>query len=230
MASLLTMLIFWVLIMAVLNNYRRWRFAIEVWKGFRPMRLLRVTGLISLILAVAAGIGWAFPLLSNGWASLIGHQGNIILIPLTSGIESGGEQAARSFESLGVLKPPPTLISGGILLLLAIPFIAEYEEIAFRKGREQWPKLIGQALIFGPLHIIAGIPMAAGIALILPGLWYGYRYRLAVMAPGGDVDSAILEATREHAALNTVVVVYLLAVIGYASCGYCAANEWIFFK
>lgn len=228
MANLLTMLVFWVLIMAVMNNYRRWRYAVDVWRGFNIIRLSRVTLLVGMILGAAGALAWAFPILSQGWASLIGHQGNIILIPLTSGLEPGAmpvEGAPR-----GILSPPPTLISGGILLLLAIPFIAEYEERFFRKGREAWPQLIGQAVIFGPLHIIAGIPVAAGLALILPGLWYGYRYRVAIVDRGQDVEGAILEATREHAALNTVVVVYLLAVIGYASCGYCAANNWIFFS
>lgn len=62
------------------------------------------------------------------------------------------------------------------LLLVNVPRLARLEEWRFRDGTEGWKQAALRSLHFGLIHCVIGVPLAAGIALSLPGLWFTLQY------------------------------------------------------
>lgn len=104
-------------------------------------------------------------------------------------------------------------------LMLVLPFLARSEERSFRKGYDEWGPIIKQSVKFGLAHCLVGVPLAAGIALIIPGLFYGYKYKRAfdrnTEAFGYEraEDEAVMVSTTYHTMHNMVVVVLLLVAL-----------------
>lgn len=67
-------------------------------------------------------------------------------------------------------------------LFVAVPFMAHVEEQLFREGVTEWRRIVPRSIAFGLVHCIVGIPLAAGLALSISGLYYGWRYKQAYAA------------------------------------------------
>ncbi len=66
-------------------------------------------------------------------------------------------------------------------LALAVPLLARQEELWFRSGTEtsSLVETLARSLLFGLVHVLAGVPVAAALALSVPGLVFATVYRLA---------------------------------------------------
>lgn len=85
------------------------------------------------------------------------------------------------------------------LLALNIPRLARLEEAAFRRGTKSWTDALPRSLKFGFMHMIVGVPVAAGLCLTLSGLWFTWNYFR------GDVR----RSTFAHALYNYIVLIAL---------------------
>lgn len=64
----------------------------------------------------------------------------------------------------------------GLLLLINLPSLAMMEETMFRAGTQDWLKGILMSLWFGMAHCVVGVPIGAGVAITIAGLWYTKQY------------------------------------------------------
>ncbi len=190
----------------------------EVWKRFTVRGFLASFAVVVL----TAGVGWLLsfvPGLDRGWASLVfgGAGGNVLFEPISD--------LSRSGSLLVRLAVPLYFLA----IIAILPLWAMVEEVAFRKGRNDWRSIARSSAWFGPLHCLCGIPPAFGLALILAGAFYGSVYKRAyerclAEAPGGHVTEeirseaeyeAIFASTVAHTLYNlipaTLGLVYALA-------------------
>ena len=82
------------------------------------------------------------------------------------------------------------------LLAINIPRLAKREERAFRQDTRGVPTAIVRSIKFGLFHCIVGVPVAFGLALSIPGLWFAYQY-----SKGG-----VRLATAWHSIYNWVIL------------------------
>ena len=86
-----------------------------------------------------------------------------------------------------------------VLLFLNLPGMARSEEEMFREGTKSWVDGVPRSLAFGLMHCVVGVPIAVGLALMIPGLWFTREYFK------GGVD----RSTRVHSAYNMILIVVL---------------------
>jgi len=101
--------------------------------------------------------------------------------------------------NLGVSAGASIPIFGAIfvlLLFLNLPGLARNEEEVYRDGTKDWIDAIPRSIRFGMMHCIVGVPIAAGIALALPGLWFTSEY----------FKGGVTRSTRVHAIYNMILV------------------------
>lgn len=206
-------------------------FVWSVWKRFRPLMLVEV--LFTLILTITMIVGlWTYvPFLHWGWLNLfVSGGGNVILAPVAEGSES---------SSMIVRMLPPIFF---VAILVAFPFMAHYEEEKYRRGYHEWRDIARQSVKFGLVHLWVGIPLAAGIGLIIPGFFFAWKYRSALnntVDPGiwdqiqdieekaqsmgikGKIrveagteqeDEAVMVSTTYHTLYNSLLVLLLLVL------------------
>lgn len=191
------------------DKRREYGFIWQVWKRFRWKMFFQAFGVV--LLTIATGLALAqVPGLNYGWLHLFfAGGGNVLIKPLTIGTDS-------SYE---VVRWLPVLFLTGFLL--AIPFLAKMEEEQFRKGHTKWGRIILQSVKFGPIHCLAGIPLAFGIALIVSGLFYGYHYKRSfesnVRRLGREAaeEEAVMVSTTYHSMYNTIVLSVLIGGVIY---------------
>lgn len=133
------------------------------YRAIRPAMLLQNGAVLAVVGGVAVGLlALQNPILDFGWYSVIAAQaggggGNIITAPLSQ----------------------PVLIAPfALLLLFVLPRLAESEELIFRRGTRGWRQGIARSLLFGLVHMLVGVPLAAALALSIGGLWFTYQYFL----------------------------------------------------
>lgn len=138
------------------------RETLETLRGVRwwmfPLVLLAIPATVTVYLLLAQ-----VPGLAHGWLSLVGGGSGSLMAGGGAGL--GPFHAALSVAIVG-------------LLFLAIPREAREEENLFRAGNHQrhWWRRLARAVVFGLVHLGMGIPVAAGLALILAGLLYDGTY------------------------------------------------------
>jgi hypothetical protein len=158
-----------------------------VFTNITPLMLLQNFGIIVLVgLAVAAL--WTIKPLRFSWMSLF-----------NGGQEGGDNINVTPFRIpwLGVLF--------GVLFFLNLPTFALWEERMFRLGVVDWSDAVWWAFIFGMVHCLVGVPLAAGVALTIPGLWFHYQC----------FEGGVVLSTAHHTAYNAIIasVMILVAVI-----------------
>jgi hypothetical protein len=89
------------------------------------------------------------------------------------------------------------------VLALALPRLAQEEEVKYRTGTRNWLDGSLRSLRFGLVHMFMLIPFGASLALTLAGLWFTRQY-----FKGGTERSTVY-----HAAFNTLVVAVLFVVV-----------------
>lgn len=164
----------------------------EIVSGIRLRHLVLVLPVLILVIVVASVLV-QLPVLSFGWWSAIGGQGN----PVTG--------ATTTTEGTALERLVPIVFLS--LLLPALPLFAEREELMFRAGAEDWSaaRRIRRAVEFGLVHALIGIPIGVALALSIGGGYFTYMY-LSRWRQTGSRAAAILESTRAHTAYNGVIV------------------------
>ena len=140
------------------------------------------------------------PILSFGWWTAIGGVGNPVI-----------GTTERSFGIFEVLVPA---FFGG-LLLVGLPLLVAREEYVFRRGAEHRRTLdnVGRSLLFGLAHAIVGIPIGAGLALSIGGVYLTNCY-LRGWRETRTQAGALVESTRAHLAYNLTIVALVLVTLG----------------
>lgn len=63
-----------------------------------------------------------------------------------------------------------------LLLMVNVPNFAGMEESWFRQGTLTWGDAILRSFLFGMVHCLVGVPIAAGLAISINGLWLSFWY------------------------------------------------------
>lgn len=163
--------------------------------------LMFVEALLTVAITIAAVVILVkFPPLRYGWMHLfMKGGGNIIAAPVLAGASS---------PNLLIRAMVPLFF---ILLAVALPFLAKSEEESFRKGHHETKDVVCQSVKFGLAHCIVGIPLGAGIALIIPGLLFGFKYKRAydrLRSTSGEeeaTEAALFESTVYHTLYNMII-------------------------
>lgn len=173
--------------------------SLELVRGLRPRHFLPVPFVLALVVAAAVGLS-SLPILSFGWWTAIGGQGNPVF-----GVTE--RTAGTAFEVV-----VPILFVA--LLIPALPLLVEREELMFRLGAESWstPKRVARAVFFGAVHAIVGIPIGMALALSIGGGWFTLAY-LRAHRTTGSRRAAVDESTRCHLAYNGTIVALVTVVL-----------------
>lgn len=158
----------------------------------RAIRWWMVPGAIlnlTVVILVFNGLAWLAPWLWWGWWKLLGGSGNV-WVGQTNNVGLGWQIMALAIP---------------LALFLALPILAHYEEVAYRKGSEKQsvPARIGRQLRFGLMHsVFAGIPIAAGLALTLSGFYFERVYLKTLQRQPAAMTHEV-EASTRHIVLRS---------------------------
>ena len=180
------------------------RKTLGVVQGLRSRHFLRAIPVVALIVSTA----WALiqlPVLSFGWWSMIGGEGNPVV-----GVTE---------KDYGIVSVVVPLFFIG-LLIVGMPLLVAREEWVFRRGAEARGTAVnlGRSLVFGLAHAVIGIPIGAALALSVGGLYLTWCY-LEGWKETRSQAGALLESTRAHLAYNlTIITLVLVSLVAlYAS-------------
>ena len=180
------------------------RKTLGVVQGLRSRHFLRAVPIVALIVSTA----WALiqlPVLSFGWWSMIGGEGNPVV-----GVTE---------KDYGIVSVVVPLFFIG-LLIVGMPLLVAREEWVFRRGAEARGTAVnlGRSLVFGLAHAVIGIPIGAALALSVGGLYLTWCY-LEGWKETRSQAGALLESTRAHLAYNlTIITLVLVSLVAlYAS-------------
>jgi hypothetical protein len=191
----------------VFSEGKNYKFAFAIWRNFSIRMFFEVMSVIAIVTLIVITL-WQVPYLGKGWSSLFfhGESNNVLLQPVKEGMQS-------PYLPIRVLVPFFLVI-----FALVIPFFAKYEEDIFRRGYYKWSHITRQSIIFGLGHCVVGVPLAAGIALIFSGLFYGLKYRRSFEKNLRHVsfeqaeEEAVIVSTTYHAMYNTILLSIFLVL------------------
>jgi hypothetical protein len=175
---------------------------IKIRHFFANLPMLASTMVVAAIFLFIPGLSW-------GWWSMFGGEGSILLGRVQDGEES---RAIVSMISAFLMSA----------FIVVVPPLAMREEQIFRMGSERRaPKdRITNAVFFGLLHSVMGIPIGVALALSLGGIWFTSRYlsgyKKARIAGQGLVESqeaGIRESTLYHMAWNWTVLALVISLM-----------------
>ncbi|MFN8035594.1 MAG: hypothetical protein U0V73_06655 [Acidimicrobiia bacterium] len=173
-------------------------------RGLRPRHFLGAVPTFAAVLAVAIVL-IQLPVLSFGWWTAIGGEGNPVI----------GATDRTSGSVLEIVVPVVFLS----LLFVALPLLVEREELIFRSGAENRTLAanVRRALEFGLAHAVIGIPIGAALALSIGGAYLTAMYLLGWRRTHTRFG-ALLESTRAHLAYNLVILtlVFVTILLAYA--------------
>ncbi len=172
------------------------RKTLGVVQGLRARHFVRAVPIVVVIVSTA----WVLiqlPVLSFGWWSVIGGEGNPVV-----GVTE---------EDYGIVSVVLPLFFIG-LLIVGMPLLVAREEWVFRRGAETRGTAmnVARSLVFGLAHAVIGIPIGAALALSIGGL-YLTRCYLEGWKETRTQTGALLESTRAHLAYNFTIITLVLA-------------------
>jgi hypothetical protein len=174
-------------------------------RGLRWGHFVRAVPIVLLIVATA----WVLiqvPVLSFGWWTMIGGEGNPVV-----GV------TAKDYGIVSVVIP---LFFIG-LLIVGLPLLVAREEWVFRRGAERRGTAanVGRSVLFGLAHAVIGIPIGAALALSIGGLYLTWCY-LEGWHETRTESGALLESTRAHLAYNlTIIGLVLVSLVALLATG-----------
>lgn len=206
--------------LAIYHNRRNLGFVFSVWRRFSFRMLVECFVVLTGVLTIVIALTHYLPFTSTGWLDFVVEGGgNIFIAPVAAGSKS-------SYLLVRLLVPVFFAV-----LMLALPFLAETEEQAFRRGHLLWRSIAEKSVVFGLVHMIVGVPLAAAIGLIGMGFFYAHVYRSAHMKTirkavavsgweNADVDTmvndadneAVMVSTAYHTLCNTIIVALMLVI------------------
>jgi hypothetical protein len=181
------------------------RKTLGVVQGLRGRHFVRAVPIVVVIVSTA----WVLiqlPVLSFGWWSVIGGEGNPVV-----GVTE---------EDYGIVSVVLPLFFIG-LLIVGMPLLVAREEWVFRRGAEARGTAmnVGRSLVFGLAHAVIGIPIGAALALSIGGL-YLTRCYLEGWKETRTQTGALLESTRAHLAYNlTIITLVLVSLVALYATG-----------
>jgi hypothetical protein len=190
----------------LISERGNYHFIWSVWRRFRVTMFLECL-VLAVLLVTAVVLLLQVPFLKFGWTSLFynGEAGNILFAPIAAGRESSNPYVRFLVPSFLVF------------LIVTFPFLAHFEEKTFRKGYNTWGQITKKSIEFGLIHCVAGIPIGAGIALIIPGFFFAFKYKQALDRNPESFsfywekeNEAVMVATTYHTLYNTIMVLLLI--------------------
>jgi hypothetical protein len=168
---------------------------LAVVRGLRWRHFARSVPIVVLIV-LTAWVLIQLPVLSFGWWSMIGGEGNPVV-----GVTE------RDYGIVSVVIP---LFFIG-LLIVGLPLLVSREEWVFRKGAERrgTANNVARSLVFGAAHAVVGIPIGAALALSIGGLYLTGCY-LEGWRDTRSQTGALMESTRAHLAYNLTIIALVL--------------------
>jgi hypothetical protein len=168
---------------------------LAVVRGLQWRHFVRALGIVVLIVPTA----WVLiqlPVLSFGWWSMIGGEGNPVV-----GVTE------RDYGIVSVVIP---LFFIG-LLIVGLPLLVSREEWVFRKGAERrgTANNVARSVLFGLAHAVVGIPIGAALALSIGGLYLTWCY-FEGWRETRSQTGALMESTRAHLAYNLTIIALVL--------------------
>lgn len=152
------------------------RYSVELYKRVRPGHIGSALLVAALTFAAYFTISTAVPALDVSWLSVMSSEG------------SSGEGGTN------VLIAPATLpILGPIfiaLLMFNMPLITRLEERLFRGGTRSYLGAIPRSLVFGLAHCLVDVPIAAGLVIAIPGMWFSRAYMAGEKEQPADYTGA----------------------------------------
>lgn len=167
-----------------------------IWRGLRLRHALPAILIILLVVAGYYLIAHLAPWTRWGWWSALGGEGNVVL---------GHSDVVADASAAWVQRVAPIVFL--IALLCFLPAAARREERWFRLGAERRSpaRRLLIALVFGLIHLIMGIPIAAALALTAAG-WGFQAIYLRAYAQRSSRHDAIMASTHVHLAYNLVLM------------------------
>jgi hypothetical protein len=178
---------------------------LSVVRGLRWRHFARAVPIVLLIVPTA----WVLiqlPVLSFGWWSMIGGEGNPVV-----GVTE------RDYGIVSVVIP---LFFIG-LLIVGLPLLVSREEWVFRRGAERRGTInnVARSVLFGLAHAVVGIPIGAALALSIGGLYLTWCY-LEGWRETRSQTMALLASTRAHLAYNlTIIAMVLVSLLALLATG-----------
>lgn len=139
------------------------RYCLQIYSKVRARHLAANLGVAALTILGYFLLSRLLPVLNISWVSVVA-SGSM------SGA-SGGTNALVAPIMLPVFGPVFAL-----LLLANFPLLTHAEERLFRAGTKSYLSAIPRSLTFGLVHCLVGVPVAAGLALAIPGMWFSHHY------------------------------------------------------
>jgi hypothetical protein len=178
---------------------------LSVVRGLRWRHFVRAV-LTVLLIVPTAWVLIQLPVLSFGWWSMIGGEGNPVV-----GVTE------RDYGIVSVVIP---LFFIG-LLIVGLPLLVSREEWVFRRGAERRGTIdnIARSLLFGLAHAVVGIPIGAALALSIGGVYLTWCY-LEGWRETRSQTMALLASTRAHLAYNlTIIAMVLVSLLALLATG-----------
>jgi len=191
----------------LISERRNYQFVWSIWRRFRIRMLFECLVIVTLTIVVSTFLFY-IPGFNYGWINFFfhGEAGHVLIKPI---IEESKSNNALSHLMVFIFF---------IALALVLPFLAHNEEKIFRQGCNDWSSITRQSIKFGLVHcVFAGVPLAAGIALIIPGFFFGFKYKGAfernveIMDSGQAAEEALMESTTYHTMYNMILISSILA-------------------
>jgi hypothetical protein len=168
---------------------------LAVIRGLRWRHFARAVPIVVLIVPTA-WVLMQLPVLSFGWWTVIGGEGNPVV-----GVTE---------KDYGIVSAVVPLFFIG-LLIVGLPLLVAREEWVFRRGAERRGAManVGRSVLFGLAHAVIGIPIGAALALSIGGLYLTSCY-LEGWRETRSESGALLESTRAHLAYNLTIIALVL--------------------
>jgi hypothetical protein len=172
-----------------------------------------VLGVLFLVASSFVILSLFVPITRIGWMNFFATEGgNIILTPIAGLVKT----------NIDFVRYLPAVLL--VILLFIAPFFVQIEEEMFRHGHTSKCGVIIWSVFFGLAHLVLGIPVAAGVSLIILGLFLGYKYRKAywetVLVCGEELNlaysRAIATSITYHTLFDSIIFVILLGVVIYS--------------
>lgn len=173
----------------------------QIVAGLRLRHLIRAVPVLAAVLLTLV-ILLQVRYLAFGWWTAIGGIGNPVFGASEHGLSGGAAWLL------------PAVF--GALLLVSLPLLVEQEEWVFRRGAEERGLLANtaMALVFGLVHVVIGIPVGAGLALSIGGVYFTHVY-LTEYRRTRSREAALTESTRAHLGYDVVIVALVLVALAF---------------
>ncbi len=189
-------------LVANLWNHQRMAENFEVFSNITFLIVLQNFLVALCIIAICIGLMELSSILKWSWFSLFNTRNELT-----------GEIIEHQGENINVTPMKVKYLGPvfAILLALNLPQFAHIEEVWFREGTRSWQHGLILSFIFGMLHCLVGVPLAAGLALSVAGLWFTHQYFI------GGVELS----TVHHTTYNLILI-----SVGFAFIILSHVEEW----